>query len=251
MKRQTVLAMLISGLAMLLTACSQGDQSAAPNTLTPAEKEAGWRLLFDGETLNGWRGIHRPDVPACWGVVDGELVVNPAGVETDDKGDIITVDEFANFDLKWQWKMRKAGGNSGLKYYVVEDLSTGRSGLGLEYQILDDVNHPAIKAGKIKPNDYHTLAALYEIYPTTANKPLKPIGEWNDSRIVSRDNHVEHWLNGVKVLEYERGSDDFRARVAESKFKKIENFGEAEKGHILLQEHGGAISFRNIKIKTF
>ncbi len=92
---------------------------------------------------------------------------------------------------------------------------------------------------------------MYDLYPTIENKPLRPIGEWDDSRVVSRDNHVEHWLNGVKVLQYERGSEDFRACVAESKFKKFENFGQAEKGHILLQEHGGAISFRNIKIKTF
>ncbi len=134
MKWHTRFTVVCVGVAFLFTACSRKqDQTAAPNTLTKAEKEAGWRLLFDGETLNGWRGIHRTDAPACWGVVDGELVVNPPGVETDDKGDIITVDQFADFDLTWQWKMQKPGGNSGLKYYVVEDLSTGKGGIGLEY----------------------------------------------------------------------------------------------------------------------
>jgi len=242
-------SVIAAALVFVLTACSQ-QQKAEPNSLTPAEKQAGWQLLFDGESLAGWRGIHRDDVPACWGVVDGELVVNPKGQKNQDKGDIITVNQFADFDLTWEWKMAEAGGNSGLKYYVIEELSTGSGGIGLEYQILDDANHPAVTSGQIKSNDYHTLGALYEIYEPAADKPIKPIGEWNSSRILSLGNHVEHWLNGVKILEYERGSTDFRARVAKSKFKKFDNFGEAEKGHLLLQEHGGAISFRNIKIKT-
>ena len=240
---------LLTILSFFITACApQGP--AQPNSLTKAEKRSGWTLLFDGETLNGWRGINRDDVPECWGVVDGELVVNPAGVETEDKGDIITDAEYTDFDLVWEWKMGEPGGNSGLKYYVVEELSVGSGGIGLEYQILDDVNHEAVKSGQIKSNDYHTLAALYEVYETQVDKPLAPLDEWNSSRIVSQNQQVEHWLNGVMVLQYTRGNEDFRERVAISKFKKYENFGEAISGHFLLQEHGGAISFRNIKIKS-
>ena len=240
---------LLAALLFIFNACSQ-EEAAQPNSLTKAEIKAGWTLLLDGQTLEGWRGIHRDDVPACWGVVDGELVVNPPGVETEDIGDIITANKYADFELKWEWKMGEPGGNSGLKYYVVEDYSIGHGGIGLEYQILDDVNHEAVKSGQIKNNDYHTLAALYELYEAQENKPVNPLGEWNSSRVVSQNNHVEHWLNGTMVLQYTRGDDDFRKRVAISKFKKYENFGLAKEGPIVLQEHGGAISFRNIKIKT-
>lgn len=251
MKTTRAIAVIAAVLFVAAACTQQKSPQANANELTKAEKEAGWQLLFDGVSTEGWRGLHRDDVPGCWGVVNGELVVNPEGAQSDDKGDIITIKKFGDFDLTWEWKMNQPGGNSGLKYYVLEELSTGRGGIGLEYQILDDINHEAVKSGQIKTNDYHTQAALYEIYETQGEKPLRPIGEWNSSRIISKNNHVEHWLNGVKVLEYERGSDDFRARVAKSKFKNIENFGEAKEGHILLQEHGGDVAFRNIKIKRF
>ena len=123
--------------------------------------------------------------------------------------------------------------------------------MGLEYQLLDDDGHVWMENGRMKPNDYHTTGALYELYPTSKTKTIKPLGEWNSSRILSINNHVEHWLNGEKILEYQRGSDDFTEKVAASKFKDAEGFGLFEEGYIMLQDHGGAAQFRNIKILEF
>lgn len=178
------------------------------------------------------------------------LIVNATdGKESGNGGDIITTGQYSDFELSWEWKMLTKGGNSGVKYFVKEGLSgNNKYGAGLEYQILDDENFSWMLDGRMKPGDYRTLASLYEIYPAT-NKAPKPLGEWNHSRILVQGKHVEHWLNGIKVLEYERGSEDFRKRVAESKFKTFENFGEAAEGHILLQDHGTKMAFRNIKIK--
>ena len=139
-----------------------------------------------------------------------------------------------------------AGGNSGVKYFVKE---MNNDALGIEYQILDDVGHPWMKDGRMLPNDFHTVGAVYELYPPSPKKIIKPVGEWNTSRIFSAGNHVEHWLNGVKVAEYERGSADFKARIAKSKFREIPGFGLHEKGVLLLQDHGSIVWFRNLKIK--
>lgn len=143
------------------------------------------------------------------------------------------------------------GGNSGVKYYVKEGLSDNHKyGAGLEYQILDDENFSWMIEGKMKPGDYRTLASLYEIYPPQNQRKVNPLGQWNHSRIVSNGRQVEHWLNGLKVLDYERGSKDFKDKVSKSKFSEYKNFGEADKGHILLQDHGSQMAFRNIKIKV-
>ncbi len=215
-------------------------------------QQSGWELLFDGKTTAGWRGINSDSFPETgWEIKNGELVVNATdGTESGNGGDIITVEKFGDFELQWEWKMFTKGGNSGLKYYVKEmELDNKKHGIGLEYQILDDENHPWMLEGKMKPCDYYTIGSLYEIYEASCNKKPSPLGEWNKSRIISKNNHVEHWLNGEKILEYERGSEDFRQRVAESKFKKYENFGEADEGHILIQDHGSIVHYRNIKIK--
>jgi hypothetical protein len=146
--------------------------------------------------------------------------------------------------------MLTKGGNSGLKYYVKEELtSEGSYGYGLEYQILDDDNHPWMLEGKMSPNDYHTIGALYEFFAPSETKVVKPLGQWNTSRIVSHKNQVEHWLNGRKVLSYERGGKEYKEQLNKSKFKDIENFGQEERGHILLQDHGSLVYFRNIKIR--
>lgn len=221
------------------------------NHLKELGQEEEWRLLFDGETTAGWRGINQETFPnEGWQIKDGQLMVNATdGKESGNGGDIITIEQFGDFVLDWEWKMLTKGGNSGVKYFVKEGLSENEQyGAGLEYQILDDTNHPWMLEGKMQPGDYHTLASLYEIYPAV-NKSPKPLGEWNHSRIVAKDNHVEHWLNGTKVLEYERGSENFKEKVAESKFHQYKNFGEARRGHILLQDHGSRVAFRNIKIK--
>lgn len=184
-------------------------------------------------------------------VSDGMLIVKAVdGKESGNGGDIITIEQYGEFVLEWEWRMLTKGGNSGVKYFVKEGLAENRKyGVGLEYQILDDENFSWMKDGRMKPGDYRTLGALYEIYPAKNTSP-KPLGEWNRSRIVSQGKHVEHWLNGVLILEFERGSDDFKKRVAESKFASFENFGEADEGHILIQDHGSEMAFRNIKIKA-
>jgi len=226
------------------------DQTA-PNTLTPEEKKGGWRLLFDGSTSKGWVGAHSdsfPNKPNGWIVRDGMMTIqNSGGEEAKNVGDIVTVDEYSAFDLTFQFRMSR-GANSGVKYFVTLKEQTGGSAIGLEYQILDDSVHPDAKLGR---NGDRTLASLYDLIP--ANKPpscLRPIGEWNTGRIVVYpDNRVVHYLNGVKVLEYVRKSQAYKDLVAISKYKIWTNFGEADKGHILLQDHGFEVNFRSIKIK--
>lgn len=240
-------------LATFISGCSQQERHADIQAEAPAAAEGEWTMLFDGKTTAGWRGINLETFPAeGWEVKDGMLISTALdGKESGNGGDIITVEEYGDFILEWEWKMLTKGGNSGVKYFVKEGLSDSNKkyGYGLEYQILDDENFSWMKDGRMKPGDFRTLGALYEIYPAKNTSP-KPLGEWNKSRIVSQGKHVEHWLNGVLILEYERGSDDFRKRVSESKFASIPGFGEAEKGHILIQDHGSEMAFRNIRIKT-
>ena len=160
---------------------------------------------------------------------------------------MITVDEFENFELSIEWKLQK-GGNSGIKYLVSESLPpTGRSAISFEYQVLDDDNHPDAKLGI---NGNRTAGSLYDLIPAVKNKKLNPVGEFNQSRIVVKGNHIEHWLNGVKTVEFDRTSDDYKKHLAESKFKTTTGFGEAKQGHILLQDHSDQIWFRNIKIRV-
>ncbi len=212
----------------------------APAAPSGAEESDGWRLLFDGRTLAGWRGINRSDAPKCWRVEEGRLVVQ--GGLLGDRGDLITEEQFGNFEFAFEWRVEEKDGNSGVKYYVLEKLSKG-GGMGLEYQILDT-------EASAKAQGKHKTASLYDLYAPLDCTP-RPSGEWNEGRIVSRDGRVEHYLNGVKVLEYRRGSEEFRGQVKKSKFRNIPFFGEAPRGHLLLQDHGGTVSFRNLKIRCF
>jgi hypothetical protein len=231
--------------------------AGAANTLSEQEKKDGWRLLWDGKTTEGWRSPTSDAFPQkSWIIKDGELTVVASGnAEAQAGGDIITRERFSNFELIVDFKT-SSGCNSGVKYFVQPNLDpitgTGAkaavgSAIGLEYQILDDANHPDAKLGR---DGNRTLGSLYDLIPAATTKKPNPIGQWNTARIIVKGNHVEHWLNGDKILEYERGSPAFKAAVAQSKFKTIPGFGEWPDGHILLQEHGSQVSFRNIRIRV-
>lgn len=222
--------------------------AAAANTLNNQEKTDGWQLLWDGKTTDGWRSARSDKFPEKgWEIKDGVFSVLPSGgAESANGGDIVTREKFAGFELMADFKITP-GANSGIKYYVDPDLNkSGGSAIGLEYQILDDLRHPDAKLGR---DGDRTMASLYDLIPAATSKKTNPIGEWNTARIISRGHHVEHWLNGQKVLEYERGSAEFRDLVAKSKYAKWSDFGELPDGPILLQDHGDAVSFRNIKIR--
>ena len=212
----------------------------APNTLSAAEKAAGWTLLFDGHSLDGWRGYKKPDAAGLrWKVDDGALSLPAQTAPGTRSGDIISKDTFEQFELTFDWRIAP-GGNSGVKYFILEDLD---SAIGHEYQVIDDERHADAKIGP-----HRQTAAFYDVLPA-ADRPIKPAGEWNTTRIVVRGQTVEHWLNGKKVLQYELGSPALKAAVAKSKFKGIARFGTRQNGHILLQDHGNQVWFRSIKIR--
>jgi hypothetical protein len=221
---------------------SAAVKSPPANALTAAEKSAGWRLLFDGKTNKGWHKVGATAFPdKAWVVDDGAIkrVSGPRG------GDIVSNDEFENFELKWEWKIAP-GGNSGLKYFIQEAQSKDDSGVGFEYQMLDDDKHPDAKKGI---NGNRTAGSLYDLLPAAKDKDLKTPGEWNESRVVVNGTHVEHWLNGKKVLTYERGGPEFKTALAQSKFKDIAGFGTFTKGRLLLQDHGNEVAVRNMKLR--
>ena len=228
--------MMVTVSALALAACAFG----AENVLTENEKAEGWKLLWDGETTTGWRSTRNPAFPEKgWLIQDGELSVIPKG----GGGDLITTGMYTNFILKVDYKLSKAA-NSGIKYFIDPKIHGGTS---LEYQLLDPA-HSDAKAG-IEGTRWN--ASFYDVISAPKGEAmLKPLGEWNTAMIVSKGPNVEHWLNGEKVLEFERGSEAFRAAVAKSKFKNNQNWGETKAGHILLQDHNDQVWFRNIKIKV-
>ena len=244
---KTKIVSLLLAVATLFIAASAQNKTPV-NQLTGAEKAAGWRLLFDGKSFDGWRGFHSDKVPAGWAIEDGCIKKVPAQGELGQAGgDLITADQFDNFEFSIEWKLSKKA-NSGIKYLISENLPpTGRSGVSFEYQVLDDENHPDAKAG-IAGN--RTAGSLYDLIAASKDKKLNPIGEFNLTRIVVKGNHIEHWLNGVKVLQFERGGEKLKQHIAESKFKNTKGFGETAKGHFLLQDHGDAVWYRNIKVRT-
>lgn len=235
----------------LPAAQSAEEFSYLPNQLTEAEKAAGWRLLWDGRTTNGWKGARLAGFPAMgWEISDGVLSVVPSG----GGGDIVTIEHFSDFELQLDFRLAP-GANSGIGYLVEPAGPKGEGPeMGIEFQLLDDERHPDAKMGV---NGNRTVGSLYDLIApanlSEANrkeKRVNPPGEWNRARIVVRGNHVEHWLNDIKVVEYERSTPAFRALVASSKWRDWPRFGEAEKGPILLQDHGDLVSFRSIKIRS-
>lgn len=224
--------------------------STLKNELSPEEKAQGWKLLFDGKTNQGWVGAYKNTFPEKgWTITDGILKIEKSdGSESTNFGDIVTTEEFTAFDLAFDFNITE-GANSGVKYFVTLSEGNKGSAIGLEYQILDDALHPDAKMGR---DGNRTLSSLYDLIkaekqPRFVRKP----GEWNQGRVVVYpDNKVEHYLNGVKVLEYQRGSQSYRDLVAISKYAVWKQFGEAKQGRILLQDHGDEVSYRNIKIKS-
>ena len=230
-----------------------------PNDLTPAERSAGWRLLFDGRTLAGWRGVGSDSVPpGHWVVVAGAIkkvasgtVPRAADGRPMNGGDLMTVATFGDFELTWEWKVTP-GANSGVKYNVSEEMSMAQSGdsnapshsaLGFEYQMLDDDRH---EDGELPS---HRAGALYDLIAPNANKRLRPVGEWNRSTVIFRGTHGEHWLNGAKIVEFDLGTAVMDSLLAKSKYRSIPGFGERRKGHIVLQDHGDEVYFRRIKVR--
>lgn len=229
-------------------------RAAAPNTLTQDERAAGWRLLFDGNSLAGWRGLGRDGVPTQhWVVSDGAIKKVASGkvpVQSDGQplegGDLMTAATFGDFELAWEWKVTP-GANSGIKYNVAESLSTAiqprYAAKGFEYQIIDDERHADGQIVKHRSSD------LYDLIAANEQKHVRPPGEWNASRIVFRGRHGEHWLNGEKVVEYDLGTPRMDSALAASKYRDWPWFGVRRRGHVVLQDHGDEVYFRSLKIR--
>lgn len=213
------------------------------NFLLIKQQQNEWEILFDGKNTDKWKGVNSDQFPSNgWAIEEGSLVLASKG-----GGDIITREKYSNFELVLDFKLTR-GANSGIKYFVAPMKSKKDGKMitnGPEYQIIDDYNHPEVKDHQ---HEEGSTAALYLIY-APQNKKLLPEGQWNQVRIIARGKHVEHWLNGVKVVSYERGGKDFRERVAATKFKDYTNYGEVSSGHVLLTDHGDKVYFKNIRIK--
>ena len=210
-----------------------------PNTLTNQERAEGWKLLFDGTTTTGWRGYKKDVAPEGWQVVDGAIALAGKSV-----GDLITVDEYENFEFAFEWKI-SPNGNSGVFYLVQEKPELKNTyNSGPEYQVIDNEGHPDAKNG---PDRF--AAANYALQAPTRSA-TKPVGDWNQGRIVKNGAHVEHWLNGEKVVEYDLWSDAWKAQVAKSKFNAMPAYGTAKKGYLALQDHGNPVWFRSLKVKV-
>lgn len=213
------------------------------NTLTKSEQRQGWKLLFNGQNLDGWTSVGKDTPPTTgWEVNDGILTAKSQNGKRG--GDIITKEEYSDFDFKVDFKLTP-GGNSGIKYFFVKYDKGGW--LGLEYQLLDDDVHPD---GKLGRNGDRKTAALYDMFPPVKNKKMNPVGEWNQARIVAKGSKVTHYLNGKKVLTFDRKSLSYKNAWILSKYNNSQPmFGDVLKGHILLQDHGDEVSFRNLKIR--
>lgn len=260
-------AVMAGVVAFGLTACGGGspdtsgqesaameEEAAAPNTLSQAEQDEGWMLLFDGESMEHWTGLGRDMIPeGHWVVEDGTIrkiksseVPRAEDGQPLEGGDIMTKETFRNFEFSFEWKLSKAG-NSGVKYNVSEELSTQHepvhAALGFEFQVLDDDRH----ADGEDPT--HRAGGLYDMIAPNDNKQLKPVGEWNTSRIVLNGMHGEHWLNGEKVVEYDMDTAEFDSLLAASKYADIEGFAERRSGHIVLQDHTDDAWYRNLKVR--
>jgi hypothetical protein len=238
----TLAAATLAAATVLAPLAAQGPDTKSKAADGAKAANGAWTPLFDGKSLAGWRGYKKENASETrWKAENGMLTLPPNdGKDTRGARDIITVNTYDNFDLRWEWKAAP-GANSGVKYFVLEDQP---SAIGHEYQIIDDERHADAKIGP-----HRQTAALYDVFPA-ADRPIRPAGEWNLSEVRVHGLHVEHWLNGKKVLEYELNSPKLKEAIAKSKFKDIARFGTPQKGHILLQDHGDQIWYRKIEIRT-
>ena len=209
--------------------------AAEPNTLSAEEKAEGWKLLFDGKKIEGFRSYKEDSFPKTGWVIEGDTLHKQGGVRS---GDIMTTRTWDNFEFSWEWKL-EAKGNNGVKYFITQER---KATVGHEFQLIDDTSTAV-------HDEYSSLGAFYLVVKPRADKPSKPMGQWNHCRLIVKGNHVEHWLNGMKILEYECGSPEIMSRVPETKFKKYPGFGKKVKGHILLTDHRDPCWFRNLKIR--
>jgi len=255
MRVRIVLLTFVAGLSIATLAARQ-SAPAPSNSLSSVEQRDGWRLLFDGKTLNGWRAYDPQNDPAkSWSAADGCLHnAKNDGRPGSGGGDIVTVDQFTDFDFRFDWRISR-GGNSGVKYFVLERLGApgavmyvgddGRSAVGHEYQVLDDAEHPDAKNGPLRQ-----AGSLYSLVPPTDAKRLRPVGEFNESRILVQGKHVEHWLNGARIVQYELESPALREAIEKSKYKDVPGFGTKFRTRLLLQDHGDEVWFRNLRIRS-
>ncbi len=236
-RRATGLAVAVAASLPVLPADGAGAQRRPANRLTAEEEAAGWRLLFDG-TLDGWRGYRRDDAPGGWSVQGDALAFRPGA----DDGDLITADVFADFELVLEWKVGP-GGNSGIFYRATEE-EPYPYWTGPEFQILDNEGHPDGRVPETSAGaNYGLHAPLRDV--------ARPAGEWNEARISVRGSSVEHWLNGVRIVAYELGDEDWTRRVAGTKFADWPKYGRASAGHVGLQDHGDPVWYRNVRIRSF
>jgi len=239
---------ILAAAAATLCSCSFRTAVTGDNELSAKEVKDGWTLLWDGKTSEGWRGAKLDVFPdKGWVIENGVLkVLANDGSESTNGGDIVTVRQYTDFILSVDFHITP-GANSGIKYFVQTDLNRGAgSAIGCEFQILDDELHPDAKLGV---NGNRTVSSLYDLIPAKKETAGFDKHKWNNARVIVQGDHVEHWLNGVKVVEYERNCQTFDALVAYSKYKVWPNFGNFKSGHILLQDHGDEVWFKNIKIK--
>ena len=251
MKRLFLASLLLASSTITIGAVSAGAQT---NALTSAEQKAGWRLLFDGKSFAGWRGLGYDSVPSAhWRIKDGTIMKIASGNVpkiADGQplvgGDLMSVDTYQNFELSWEFKLTPKA-NTGVKYNVSEEFSlknaSNHAALGWEFQLQDDINGDDIT------NPTHLTASLYEMIASNARSITKPIGEWNSARLVFNGNKGEHWLNGKKVVEFDITTPEFAALFAKSKYRNTKGFEERRKGHIILQDHNDEVYFRSIKIR--